>query len=42
MTAPGGDVLGLAAAAFDVVTMVATIKPWRTVLPAAGVDVPGR
>lgn len=35
----GGGALELVAAAFDIATMVATIKPWRTVLPAAGVAV---
>lgn len=35
----GGGALELVAAAFDIATMVATIKPWRTVLPAAGVTV---
>ena len=35
----GGGALELVAAAFDFATLVATIKPWRTVLPAAGVTV---
>ncbi|WP_459714977.1 hypothetical protein [Actinophytocola sp. KF-1] len=35
----GGGGAELLSAAFDIVTMVAAIKPWRTVLPAAGVVV---
>jgi hypothetical protein len=37
---PGaGSVAGLIGVAFDAQRMVANIKPWRTVLPAAGVRV---
>lgn len=35
--AGAGSVAGLIGVAFDVQRMVANIKPWRTVLPAAGV-----
>jgi hypothetical protein len=39
MGTAGGGALELVSAAFDFATMVANIKPWRTVLPAAGVPV---